>query len=190
VYLKVAGELEAMLRQLPPEIARKVVDRAVLEGTRVIAREMKMLAPVDGKAHESVGPMRELAPKRMRARETDRRISVYTVSETQGESGAWIPTETVLATVTAEILPGHEFAGSEGERDHVRPEKVFRIRWRSDITKKHLLRFASVDYDIVRIDEVGRRQGLDITVIARLPDQRGVRIVQSVGDMSGRPAHV
>jgi hypothetical protein len=54
VHLKGADELDRVLAMLPEEIGRKVLDRAVLEGARVVAREMKMRAPVGEKAHESV----------------------------------------------------------------------------------------------------------------------------------------
>jgi hypothetical protein len=167
VYLQVAGEFEALLRQLPPEIARKLGDRAVLESARMIAREMKMRAPVGEKVHESAGLGLELVSKPMRRPGTDRRISLYTVSATQSESGAWIPTERMLATVPAEVRAPPGFEGSEDERDQRRPEKVFRIPRRFGVTNKHVLRFENVVYDIVRIDEVGRSQNLDITARAQ-----------------------
>jgi head-tail adaptor len=160
VHLKITNELEAMLRQLPPEIARKVGERAVLAGARVIAREMKLRAPVGEKV--------ELVLKRMRAWKLDRRISLYRVSKTQSESGDWIPTEVVLATVPAEMRPVPGLEGSKDECDQARREKVFRIPWRPGVTNKHLLRFENVVYDIVRIDEVGCREGLDITAFAKV----------------------
>jgi head-tail adaptor len=159
-HVGVADEIEAMLRQLPPEIARKVGDRAVLAGARVIAREMKMRAPVGKKA--------ELVLKRMRAWKLDRQISLYTVSKTQSVSGDWVPTEVVFATVAAEIRPVPGLDGAGCERDQARPQKVFRICWRSGVTNKYLLRFENIVYDIARIDEVGHREGLDITAIAKV----------------------
>jgi SPP1 family predicted phage head-tail adaptor len=104
----------------------------------------------------------------MRGRKLDRRISIYTVSETQSGSGAPIQTSTLLATVSCEQRPtgGHE--GTEADRDQARGEKVFRIRWRSDVTRKHTLVFETVTHDIVRIDELERRRGLDITAVAKV----------------------
>lgn len=45
-YIDGAAELDQVLRLLPEEIARKVLDKAVLEGARVVAREMKIRAPM------------------------------------------------------------------------------------------------------------------------------------------------
>lgn len=46
VWLKGADELDRTLAMLPVEIGRKVLDRALLEGARVVSREMKLRAPV------------------------------------------------------------------------------------------------------------------------------------------------
>src|SRR5262245_14397795 len=104
----------------------------------------------------------------MRARKMDRRISLYTVAGVQDAAGAAVLTRTLLANVAAEMRPTRGFEQTEGGRDQARAEKVFRIRWRSDVTNKHELDFDGVTYDITRIDEVGRRQGLDITALAKV----------------------
>lgn len=109
----------------------------------------------------------------MRARKMDRRLSIYTVTDTQGSSGATTKTRTLLATVAAEHRPVRGFEQSEAERDQARSEKVFRIRWRGDVTNKHEVDYEDVAHDILRIDEVTgkggrRREGLDITAIAKV----------------------
>lgn len=55
VKIQGADELDRVLRLLPEEIARRVAERAVLAGARVVRDEMKLRAPVGDKAHESVG---------------------------------------------------------------------------------------------------------------------------------------
>lgn len=104
----------------------------------------------------------------MRARKMDRRIAIYAVSETQSGSGAGIQSQTLLATVACEQRPTRGYESTEAQKDQARGEKLFRIRWRSDVTNKHVLVFEAVTYDILSIAEVGRRQGLDITALARL----------------------
>lgn len=54
VHLKGADELDKALAMLPEEIGRRVLNRAVLAGARVVAKEMKIRAPVGDKAHETV----------------------------------------------------------------------------------------------------------------------------------------
>ena len=60
---------------------------------------------------------------------------------------------------------GEEFG--EG-REMAMSTEIFRIRYRDDLTPKHQLVFDSRTYDIERIEEIGRREGLRIT--ARLVD--------------------
>lgn len=109
----------------------------------------------------------------MRGRKLDRRISIYTIAETQSASGAAIQSRTLLCEVACEQRPTRGYEGSEAERDQARAEKVFRIRYRDDITRKHIAVFEDTDHDILRIDEVTgsggrRREGLDITAIAKV----------------------
>jgi len=104
----------------------------------------------------------------MRGRKLDRRISIYTISETQSGSGAPIQTSTLLATVAAEQRPVGGYESTQAARDQARGEKVFRVRWRSDITRKHTLVFEAITYDILNVAEVGRREGLDLTALAKV----------------------
>lgn len=51
VFLEGASELDAVLKMLPEEIARKVVNEALLQGAKVTAAEMKARCPVGAEAH-------------------------------------------------------------------------------------------------------------------------------------------
>lgn len=65
VHIKGADELDRALALLPEEIGRKVLNNAVLAGARVVAREMKIRAPVGDKAHENVSRKGKLLAVRM-----------------------------------------------------------------------------------------------------------------------------
>lgn len=98
----------------------------------------------------------------------DRRIEIYEPTESRSSSGAAVLTFALLSTVWAEVLPvrGGEVFG-EG-REQALSTQQFRIRHRTDVTTKHQVVFESDTYDIERIEEIGRREGLQIT--ARLVD--------------------
>lgn len=98
----------------------------------------------------------------------DRRIELHQATEAQSSSGAVVLTFALLETVAAEVLPlrGAETFG-EG-REQALATRQFRIRYRSDVTPKHRIVYETRTYDIERVEEIGRREGLQIT--ARLVD--------------------
>lgn len=103
----------------------------------------------------------------MHIKELDRRIELIRVSNTQSGSGAVTETETVLATVFARVSEG---AGDEEmDLDKVTAVGIamFRVRYRQMLYTDRI-RYQGNVYDIVNIQEVPRKQGLDIKARRRI----------------------
>jgi SPP1 family predicted phage head-tail adaptor len=98
----------------------------------------------------------------------DRRLEVLVLEEQRdplsGEARlAWA----LLATVWAEVLPG---PGGEryGDQQRVATNATrFRIRYRDDVTPLNRLRYRGREYDIHGVQEIGRREGLELLAEAR-----------------------
>ena len=98
----------------------------------------------------------------------DRRLEILVREEVRdplsGESREAWPT---LAEVWAEVVPG---LGAEryGEQQRVATNATrFRIRFRDDVTPLNRLRYRGREYDIHGVQEIGRREGLEILAEAR-----------------------
>ena len=103
----------------------------------------------------------------MRAGALDRRIRIEQVTETQGASGEPTSSWAVLEVVAAEA---RSIGGSESFRGAAvvaEAEVGFLIPWRSDLTTKMRILYDGNTYDILRIAELGRREGLTIQAKAR-----------------------
>lgn len=89
----------------------------------------------------------------------DRRIAIYVPVSTRDAEGGKIDTFGLLATVWAQKLDikGQEII--EGGQVVARAEIEFRIRYRSDFDEKARVVFENINYDIVQIAEIGRRDG-------------------------------
>jgi SPP1 family predicted phage head-tail adaptor len=108
----------------------------------------------------------------MRAGKMDRRITIKTVTESQSATGAPTQTLTTLATVWAQVINESGTEGLEGGTDQANYVRTFRIRWRDDVSAKHLISYdpgsGAELYDIIAINELGRRGGLDIKAVAKV----------------------
>lgn len=108
----------------------------------------------------------------MPAGELDRRIVIQTVTE--GEQSSYGEPERVvatLATVWASVRrPGGGQSYQSKQVDTV-TELTFRIRYRTDIsiTTKHEIVYDGHTYDVVELNEIGRRQYLDLVGVAKTP---------------------
>ncbi len=99
----------------------------------------------------------------MRAGLLDRRLSLYHRVLTQSSHGEQVPSyPSAYATVWAEKLDqrAREYFAAQGTQAEATTR--FRIRWRSDVVMTDRLVLDSVNYDIVQISEIGRRQGLEL----------------------------
>jgi head-tail adaptor len=112
----------------------------------------------------------------------DRRVKLQRLTESQSESGAVEYTPRLIATVWAEKVPE---GGSEAFREAFREEQLqgwsrvtWRIRWvqddfdLSEPTVKWRLVEGTRIYDILAVQEIGRRWGWELVTRARAEDQR------------------
>jgi SPP1 family predicted phage head-tail adaptor len=100
----------------------------------------------------------------LRSEKLDRQIEIRSKVATQNGYGEVIYSDTLVATVSAQITP---IGGRETYQIvQIMPEADYRIviRWRSDVTLTQKVVFGGVTYDIGHIAELGRRQGLELLV--------------------------
>ncbi len=104
----------------------------------------------------------------MQAGGLDRRVEVLVREELRDPlSGEPREVWARLAEVWAEVLPG---PGSEryGDQQRVATNATrFRIRYRDDVTPLNRLRYRGREYDIHGVQEIGRREGLEVLAEAR-----------------------
>jgi SPP1 family predicted phage head-tail adaptor len=101
----------------------------------------------------------------MDAAKLDRRIGIYTRVPTQNSYGEMTYVDSLLATVSAQVVPigGKEtFMASQ-----VVPQAQFKIviRYRADISVLNKVMFESKMYDVAYVMEIGRREGLELLVV-------------------------
>ena len=97
----------------------------------------------------------------------DRLVTINSVVNTRGTSGGANVTYTFWKTV---YMSKRDVSGSEGMetmRDTGTTKTVFKMRYDSGITQSHQLVLDGVSYDIEIIKELGRREGQELTCIAK-----------------------
>lgn len=97
----------------------------------------------------------------IQAGKLDRRITIQTKTETRGAAGGVTTTWGTLAEVWAEKVStsGREFRAAQGR--HLQVQLVLRIRYYSGLSENtHQILFESRSYNIVGIEEEGRREGM------------------------------
>ena len=106
----------------------------------------------------------------MQAGKLDRKIILQRFTETRDEYNEPVKTWATLATRSASYEPlsdGEKFSASETAAE---ASARFVIRYSSavaDLDPKDRLTFDGVVYQILRVKEIGRREGLEITVSGR-----------------------
>lgn len=103
----------------------------------------------------------------MRAGTLDRRIVIEKNTPIRSASGAEKESWATFATVWAgarHVAGGETFRGIGIVAS---AEIAFTVRWRTDITEEMRIQFDGDDYDIHRISEIGRREGLVIQASRR-----------------------
>lgn len=100
----------------------------------------------------------------------DRRIRLERFTETRDEYNEPVKTWALLANRWAAYEPlsdGEKFSASETAAN---ASARFRIRWSSavaDLNPKDRLIFGGDTWEIVRVKEIGRREGIEITAASR-----------------------
>jgi SPP1 family predicted phage head-tail adaptor len=104
----------------------------------------------------------------VRSGDLDRRVGILALTTTQDTAGQEVESYSQIAEVWAEVVDlrgGEAFAAASVNSQMV---TRFRLRWRTDITTEHRLRFDGRDYDIIQKPiEIGRKAGLEIMARAR-----------------------
>lgn len=103
----------------------------------------------------------------MHAGKLDRRIVIQLKSLSQNAYGEAIETWADLAEVFAQYLTGGGNERFSSAQVYAETQGRFRIRWRADITPQHRIVFDGKEWDILAVDEIGRKEGLEIKVKAR-----------------------
>lgn len=100
----------------------------------------------------------------------DRSIVIQSNTPSTNSIGESVESWSTFATVWASFMPRHgrEFLASSAEVS-AEADAVFTIRWRSDVTPQMRIVHDSRIYDIVSVQEYGRRVGLEL--IGRLRQQ-------------------
>lgn len=90
----------------------------------------------------------------------DRRITIQARTTTRGTAGSAVVSYADEATIWAERvdLTGGKLRASAALRADA--SQVFRIRYRPTLTEQHRIRYNGRSYDILQIDEEGRREGM------------------------------
>lgn len=106
----------------------------------------------------------------MQAGNLDRRITLQRATVTRDEYNAEVSTWATLATVAASYEPikdGERFRAGERAADM---STRFQVRYSSDVsglTAEDRLIFEGRTYEIEHVKEIGRREGLELTTVAR-----------------------
>lgn len=105
--------------------------------------------------------------KQPRVGDLDRRITIQAKTVERDDYGATKETWSDAATVWAQYLPGGGDERFAAAQVYAETQARFRIRWRDDVTTQHRVLFDGKLWDILAIDEMGRRGGLEIKARAR-----------------------
>ncbi len=99
----------------------------------------------------------------MQAGRMDRRVSLYHRALTQNSHGEQVPSyPAAYVTIWAEKLDQRAREYFAAQSTQAEATTRFRIRWRADVVMTDRLVLDGLNYDIVQISEIGRRQGLEL----------------------------
>lgn len=96
----------------------------------------------------------------MQSGRLDRRITIQTLTVTRDSYGGKVEAWADLATVWAAAVPWRGSEAVAADQVVALAEFRFQLRYRDDFDAKARIQFDGVAYDIIRIDEIGRRAGL------------------------------
>jgi SPP1 family predicted phage head-tail adaptor len=105
----------------------------------------------------------------MMASALDLRIVIQAKTSAQDESfGGAVETWEDVVTVWAQYLPGGGNERFAAAQVYAETQARFRLRWRDDVTVQNRITFEGKTYDILAVDEIGRRHGLELKVKAHV----------------------
>lgn len=109
----------------------------------------------------------------LRAGSMDAQITLQSATEAQDVYGEPIKTWANLGTnptVWAEVLPPTGQEQFDAQQINALAHTTFRIRWRTDLNVEMRVVYDSVPYDIHAINELRRREGLELVTVARIQE--------------------
>ncbi|MCH7573613.1 MAG: phage head closure protein [Candidatus Marinimicrobia bacterium] len=101
----------------------------------------------------------------MQAGQLDRRIDIQTVTGSVDSLGTPKRTYANLsASVPAQVMPASSSESYRNNQDVGSDDLVITIRHRTDFDRKARIVYDGNNYDIMGIQEIGRREGLELLV--------------------------
>lgn len=97
----------------------------------------------------------------------DRRITLQRATATQDDAGQPISTWSTLAEVWAQVTPLAVREPFQADQRAAWVDHKFKIRYRSDVGPLNRVLYAGRTYDVVGVQELGRREGLELMAYAR-----------------------
>ena len=97
----------------------------------------------------------------------DRLITIEQSTEGRGSMGGITETWTQFDEVWAKWTPGGGGESFDADQETAERSGIFMIRWLDGLTTKMRIRWDGLTWDIKHIAEIGRREGLNVTVEAR-----------------------
>jgi SPP1 family predicted phage head-tail adaptor len=100
----------------------------------------------------------------MQSAKMDNKVTIFSRVETQNEYGELILTDSMKASVWANVVP---IGGKETwMAQQIVPEAKFKmlIRYRDDLDETDKVLFQGKEYDIAYIAQIGRKEGLEVVV--------------------------
>jgi len=94
----------------------------------------------------------------MKTGKLDQQIVIQSLTETS-DGGSLSRSWSTLATVFGHVMTQRGSEAFEAARVNARETIRVMIRYRSDVTTKHRIQWASQSYDITAVDRSGRREG-------------------------------
>ena len=109
----------------------------------------------------------------LQAGRMDAQITLQSATAAQDVFGQPIDTWADLATdptVWAEVIPLSGRERFQAQQVDAEVTTTFRIRWRTDLDEEMRVVYDSTPYDIQVIQEMHRREGLDLLTVARIQE--------------------
>lgn len=97
--------------------------------------------------------------------ELDRRVVLYSFTETQSASGMPTKSWSIYRTVWAFVEDGGGAETITAEAPTPKANLFFTIRYNSAITEKYRILYNSVKYNITHIEEIDRKRYLKLTAM-------------------------
>ena len=98
----------------------------------------------------------------MFAGKLDKQVVLESFTTTTNDFGEQVESWSTLATVWAQVIPQMGKEIYDAAQVNAIDLLIFRIRYRTDLNRKHRIQYNGQTYDIETIVEIGRNEGLEI----------------------------